>query len=487
MGVYSVPENIRKFKPKGTMVKVINGNKYYVYEYKSVTDEFGKRKTKMGKLIGKIIEGKGFVPNATNCIDNAVTTLEYGQYKVVVDNSKNTYKILLDIFGYDDAARIYSMAVINYVNGFSYLKDFKQYYEQSYLHLEFNGIKMGYTALSNLLDSLGRKQTRVHEFENKLIHESSKELAIDGHVIPNYSHENDLAENGNKFNKIGDSQLNVLMAYDINTNCPVSSRIYSGSTLDKMSIKDMLARNSFKNILFIVDRGFYSADNIALFSENENRYIIPLSSNYVIYKQVTASLNFTDAFVYERNKKRAAIDYKKQQIAGKYIYVFRDSVQNMMERTDYLSNLEQEKKGFTKEKFEEIKEYFGMIVLETNLDKSAKEIFELYKRRWKIETFYNFFKNKLNFEALNVNDYYTSQGLSFIMLIVGMIHSEISEAVKNIKGKSIDDILLESRFIKVHNLNGTWYVQNAKKELREHFELLNCALTKEIDFTYLKN
>ena len=94
------------------------------------------------------------------------------------------------------------------------------YYEQSYLNIEFNAIKMKYTSLSNLLDNLGRRQEKVHEFENMLIKKSSKEIAIDGHVIPNYSNQNDLAEIGNKFNMIGDSQINLLMTYDINTNMP---------------------------------------------------------------------------------------------------------------------------------------------------------------------------------------------------------------------------------------------------------------------------
>lgn len=487
MGAYSVPECIRKFKPKGTMVKVINGNKYYVYEYKSIRDENGKRKTKMGKLIGKIVEGKGFIPNASSVTEDWVTSLEYGQYKIIVDNSKNVYEKLCQIFNYDDAARIYCMAVIHYANGFSYLKDFKQYYDQSYLNLEFNAIKMGYNSLATLLDSLGRKQTKVHLFEEMLINESSKEVALDGHVIPCYSHENDLAEYGNKFNKIGDSQINILMAYDINTNSPVVSRIYSGSTLDKISIQDMLMRSNFTDTLFIVDRGFYSRENIELFSQKGNRYIIPLSPNYKVYKAAQKNLEFADTFIYERNKKRTAVEYKEKDIDGKRIIVFRDTIQNMIERTDYLTNLEQGKKGFSMEGFEEVKEYFGMIVLETNLDESAQEIFATYKRRWKIETFYNFFKNRLNCEALNTTDYYASQGLSFVMLIVGLIHAEVSKAVNTIKGKSINDVLLAARFIKVHNISGVWYVQNAKKEIRELFELMNCPLTKVIDLTYLKN
>lgn len=485
MGKFSVPESIRKFKPKGTMVKVINGSNYYVYEYKSVTDEFGKRKTKMGKNIGKIVEGKGFIPNDAYLNRDDISTLEYGQYKIVVNNSKNTYDLLKRVFNYDDAARIYCMALIHFVNGFTSITKFSDYYEQSYLNLEFNSIKMGYTSLSHLLDSLGRRQGKVIEFEDILIQNSSKEIAVDGHVIPNYSHQNDLAEIGNKFNKIGDDQINLLMAYDINTNTPLTSRIYSGSTLDKVSVKDLLQRNTFKNVLFIIDRGFYSNENIDLFSSDGNKYIIPLSPNLKSYKKIVADLVFMHEFVYEKNKKRTIIEYKEMMIEGKRVIAFRDKTQNTLDRADYLKNLAAEKKGFSKEGFEQVKEFFGMIVLETNLKTRAEEVFHYYKRRRKIETFYNFFKNKLNFELLNASDYYQVQGLSFIMLITGMIHAEFKEAMKQVKGKSMDDVLLESRFLKVHKTKNNWVVQNAKKELRDLFDTLNSPITTNIDLTYL--
>lgn len=37
-GSYAVPENIRKMKPRGTMVKKIKGH-YYVYGMKCIKDE----------------------------------------------------------------------------------------------------------------------------------------------------------------------------------------------------------------------------------------------------------------------------------------------------------------------------------------------------------------------------------------------------------------------------------------------------------------
>jgi len=73
MGNYSVPESIRKHKPTGTMVKRISNN-YYVYEYSTVKGEDGKRHTKMGKIIGSIKEGIGFVPNDSFACDSEIST-----------------------------------------------------------------------------------------------------------------------------------------------------------------------------------------------------------------------------------------------------------------------------------------------------------------------------------------------------------------------------------------------------------------------------
>jgi len=229
----------------------------------------------MGKLVGTIHEGVGFVPNDSYNRIQGNTTLEYGQYALAFANSKDTLSRLLSVFNPVDAYQIYFMALFHFVNGFTYLKNIDVFFQQSYFAEMFPDLKLSYHVLSSLLDSLGRKQENVMRFEQMLNNDSSHELAIDGHVIASSSYLNDLSENGNKFHLLKDSQINVLMAYDINNKNPVLSRIYEGGNLDKVSIKDILQRFDSHDTLFIVDRGFYSNDNIILFSQNRNQYIIP--------------------------------------------------------------------------------------------------------------------------------------------------------------------------------------------------------------------
>lgn len=81
MSSYSVPENIRAMKPKGTMVKTIHG-KYYVYEYFHVKEN-DKWKTKMGKLIGSIDPVLGYMPNDSIGKDE-ITTVDFGEYFLIL-------------------------------------------------------------------------------------------------------------------------------------------------------------------------------------------------------------------------------------------------------------------------------------------------------------------------------------------------------------------------------------------------------------------
>ncbi len=61
---------------------------------------------------------------------------------------------------------------------------------------------MGYTALSNLLHDPGSQGGPVRMFEQELIDNCSKNIAIDGHVVRSWSLENDLAEPRYKPNQL---------------------------------------------------------------------------------------------------------------------------------------------------------------------------------------------------------------------------------------------------------------------------------------------
>lgn len=184
-------------------------------------------------------------------------------------------------------------------------------------------------------------------------------------------------------------------------------------------------------------------------------------------------------FVFERSKRRSTVEYHEEIINNKTVVFYRDLSQNALESTDYLSKVEEGK--YTMESYLEKKDGFGTIVLESNLNKSAEEIYKLYKKRWMIETFYDYYKNRLDVNTLHLNDYYKTQGLSFIMLITSLIYSEFTENIKKVKIKeSIQSILIDSRFLKLHKDNkGTWRVENINQKHLKIFQAFSLNVAQE--------
>lgn len=325
---------------------------------------------------------------------------------------------------------------------------------------------MGKTALGNLLDDLGRRTTRVVNYENATILKSSSAVAIDGHAIRCCSDDNDLGEAGYKFNSLKEDQVNLLMGYDINTGVPLFARMYRGACNDKSTMEDIADLLAFSGILFVVDRGFYSTKNLKILSANDNTYIIPVPSNTDIFRNAMKDIQYTDSFYFRSGKKHARIEYMSRRVSDNtYVYVFRDIDENEKCRYNYQHCMELGRSGYTREKFEQNKETFGVYVLQSNCAKSPEEVFSGYKKRWGIETLYQYMKNKADFNDLMISDYYKEQGFAFLMLITGQIHQKMIAAVKKLDNNaiSVHDILLMARCMKMERRGSNWNLKNARK------------------------
>ena len=473
-----IPDDIKQYRPgRCTEVKLVNGH-YYVYMYEAAKLKDGRWGKKTGKSIGTIIPGVGFCPNQNYHLftgeesQDDITVLEYGQYALIETVAKDVLASLEQVFPIDQASQIFAYASILYANDFVHLDQVQDYYEQSWLAQRYRNFtfKMGRDALCTLLDNLGRRTARVVSYENNMILESSSEIAIDGHAIGSCSDENDLGETGYKFKYLKEDQVNLLMGYDINTGTPLFSRIYRGSCSDKSTIADIYDLLEMSGILFVIDRGFYSVINLKILSSNGNTYIIPVPSNTDVFKSAMKDVRYTNSFYYRCGSKHTRIEYFSQKISEtETVYVYRDIDENEKCRYNYQHNIELGKNGYTQEMLEQKKELFGVYVLQSNSPKCAEEIFSSYKKRWGIETFYQYLKNKGDFNDLMIQDYCREQGFAFIMLICGQIHQKMISAVKLLQDNTISvrDILLMARCLKMERRGNSWDLKNARtKDLK---------------------
>ena len=147
--------------------------------------------------------------------------------------STDIFEKLKTCFLLERAAQIYCYALILCANGFLHIDQVDDFYQESSLYcIGSIPSKWGYGP-SNLLHDIGLRGNPVHQFEQSLIDACSRNVAIDRHVIRSCSTENDLAEPGYKLKELKHSQVNVLIAYDIQNRLPLMYRTYRGSSVDK--------------------------------------------------------------------------------------------------------------------------------------------------------------------------------------------------------------------------------------------------------------
>lgn len=400
---------------------------------------------------------------------DGITDVAYGQYALLMFLSQDILKKLEDCFPRERATQIYSYGIILCANGFLHMDQVNEFYQESFLSVLYKNysFKMGYVALSNLLHDLGMKGGSVRVFEQSLIDESSRNVAIDGHVIRSCSNENNLAEPGYKMSLLKASQVNLLIAYDTKNHVPLMYRTYRGSSVDKRSVLEFLRGRSFADTKFIVDRGFFSAEVLEFMSQNGNSYIIPVPSTNNNFKRIKKTLAYTSGeFIYKFGKKNCArIVYYEEKLDEKTrIIVYKDEDENNSKRKNYKQMIDLGENGYTQEKYAKFRDWWGVYFLQTTATGSAAEIYSDYKGRWSIETFNNYIKNDADFNNLKIQDYYVEHGFDFIMLVTGLIHSRLDEAVKNIGKSSVStfDLLVKAGHMRMVLDGDEWKLHNTR-------------------------
>ena len=244
-------------------------------------------------------------------------------------------------------------------------------------------------------------------------------------------------------------------------------RTYRGSSVDKKSVEDLLVSRSFKNTKFMVDRGFFSEAVLKLMSKDGNCYIIPLAVSNKNVKRIKETLQYTSGeFVYKSGRKDTAriIYYEEQIDETTRIIVYKDVDENNSKRKSYKQLMDMEEKNYTQENYDKYSEWWGVYFLQTTCKDPAPAVYSDYKGRWSIETYNNYVKNDADFNDLKIQDYYVQHGFDFIMLVTGIIHQTLNEAVKQINKSSVSvfDVLIKAGHMRMVKRDDNWQLHNTR-------------------------
>lgn len=369
--------------------------------------------------------------------------------------------------------------------------------------------KLDSSGISSLYQEIGKAKDKVLEFEYKWIEKRQpvESIYYDITSFSSYATNNDFIEWG--YNRDGENlpQINMGAVCCAKTALPLMYRLYGGSIVDVTTLKNTITYlKSFgvTDFMCIMDRGFYSRENLQEMNKEENnihfiqplpfttkkvkdlvttnKRLLGLSCNAFMYNQellyyvkgkyVLDDRNQFDAHIFYNEK--SMVDQKQvlmQKIIGYQDKLVKKKFENKKQFAQYREEAipagfrdyfrwdTRNKSVLLNNKAIEIAiTRLGTFVIATNRENLTKEqILSSYRKRDAIEKIYDITKNEMDGDRLRVHSNTATEGALFIKFIALIIYCELSKTLKEkdlFKKFTIKEMFAELRKIKVTKLKG---------------------------------
>ena len=393
---------------------------------------------------------------------------------------------------------------------------FPHWHDEQYLG---NVKKLHSSSISNLCDDLGRSQVQRLDFINKWVEQLKpiKGVYYDITSISSYSTNIDFIEWGYNRDHEKLPQLNMGVTFCQENSLPIYYNLYPGSIVDVTTLKNCikyLKAFNLNDVLFVLDRGFFSKANVLEMNSNENKieFIQPLpltlksvknllkkckkqlknasnsfKFNEEILHYLPATLEFDkhtfDAHIFFNEK--SEVEQKHHFLS--MLFEFEDKLKNKEFTTlkEYLkfreSNIPTKlinyfkwnKKTLCIEKnMKTIKAYIskmGSFILLTNKEVKKGDVLTYYRQRDRVEKVFDVVKNEMDGDRLRAHSQYNTDGRLFIKFIALIIYMEISKTMRKNKlfeKYSVKELLAELKKLKIINLekNDLFLSELSKKQ-----------------------
>lgn len=418
----AIPEEILAVeRPSSTRVKK-SGERYLVI--KRTSKRVGDRTVpvELG-TIGEIINGKYVEIRPTPRRKTSVVDIkDYGEVALCNKVGSSLLDELLSVFDPKTAKQLYAIAVLRAADADIKNRDIGFAYETSYLSEMIPGVSLSENTISKMLKETGMAYRYIQEFMVKRVSQfSGHTLVVDGTLKGSNGECNSFSEFSRKGNIKGSKDLNLIYAYDVETQEPVAVKPYPGNMLDLTAVDDFVTGYSINNALLVMDKGFYSKAMVEKLKSIEGlTYIIPLkhsskliTDNSMLEAIVTPLSGYTDSTVF----------CKKFKVSDTcYLYAFRDPRIAAEQETGYLA-FSRKKGTFTEEKLLSKQKEFGVVVFESKSDLNPLEVYLAYSKRWEIELMFSLYKGIIDLDTVNVHsDYsiYTTELINYLSVIIAV-------------------------------------------------------------------
>ena len=363
-----------------------------------------------------------------------------------------------------------------------------------------------------------REEDRMLFFREWMKVKKPKEyVAYDVTSVSSYSKGIEDLEWGYNRDKEKLPQINMGMYYGEESGLPLYYRIYPGSISDKTHLKYMVADNEFingKRTRFVMDRGFYSRENLQYLTESGYRFVIALPDSLKYCRELVSEhgaeiVNHSEFLLgpglpygksYEsmalgfRMKIHLYYDPEKALRETSALYALLNAQENdlksMEEPPDkslhydkyfYINRSKDGKLGYIRnfKAIDEAMKYCGFfLIAETDFKKTTAEILDIYRCRDTIEKSFDDLKNGLDMKRPHIHTSETAQGKVFVSFLSLIVRAYLLRQLKDYmrqNGLTLKKILLELDKIKTIQYPGSdeeRLLNPLTKRQREIYELL---------------
>ena len=356
-------------------------------------------------------------------------------------------------------------------------------------------------------------EEKCREFFTAWAHarEEKEYLAYDVTSISSYGIGNENLEYG--YNRDGEDlpQINLGMYYGEESMLPIYYRAYPGSINDKSHLKYMMADNErlgIHKVKFVMDRGFFSAENIRLLVSQAFTFIIAMPNRLRLSRQIIDRYreNMKSSKNYIQSAGIYAVTSENTDYGFRcYIHLYYSSEKAVDDERSFYLRLDTWEKALLQDdtpkgaekyftvthddsgnkqvsrNFNQIDNetrYMGFfLIMTTDFNLDSVEVLTVYRMKDVIEKCFSNLKNKLDMKRLRVHSSDAADGKLFISFLALILISHVENTLRDYIRKndlSTGKIFRELRKIKVvETIDGTALYNPLTKRQRDILAAFN--------------
>lgn len=423
-------------------VKMQGGN-HYVYHSTSYWDKELKKPRKTSKYLGKLDPEKGLIESGARTKiqrSDIRNVREYGNSMLLHEAMRELKPLLMEGFPghWEEISALAMVRVTGNVPLKRVEESWGKLYNAENIHPTLKPKK-----LSKILREVGVNRVGQNIVFKRLL-DLSDQLVYDLSSVFSRSMNISQAEKGYNKDRIHVPQINLALLCSADTGLPTMIRSLPGSVKDIATLYNSINGLDIGGKILILDRGFFSKEVIRFLGDKTLFYVLPARRNSHYYN---TRIHLNEHFNYHKRLIRCG----KRRYDNYHLYLFEDQDLMLEERKTLYRKLDENR--IDKKELKERMKRAGKILIISNLNVPEQEVYELYKKREKVEKMFDTYKTVLNADKLYLHDDESVFGHVFLSFLSLYAYCRLEQQLKKAKlNRKLSPIDLLQKYSKVYHI-----------------------------------